>query len=86
MLIVRCGTALLVTALIILAPSLMIPPCSYSVPTMYPVVFCRKTSDVSVWLASRMNSRRLLGLLAEQHAAVVGEHADRDSRGCAPSP
>ena len=34
MLIVTCGTALLVTALIIFAPSLMIPPCSYSVPTM----------------------------------------------------
>ena len=28
------GTALFVTALIILAPSLMIPACSYSVPTM----------------------------------------------------
>ena len=34
MFIVMCGTVLLVTALIILAPSLMIPPCSYAVPTM----------------------------------------------------
>ena len=31
---VMCGTAELVTALIILAPSLMMPPCSYWVPTM----------------------------------------------------
>ena len=23
---------------------------------MYPVVFCRKTSGMSLWLASRMNS------------------------------
>ncbi len=30
----RCGTVLLLTALIICAPCLMIPPCSYSVPTM----------------------------------------------------
>ena len=56
MLMVTCGTAELVTALIILAPSLMMPPCSYWAPTMYPVVFCRKTSGVSLWLASRMNS------------------------------
>ena len=56
MLTVRWGTSELETALIIIAPCLMIPPCSYSLPTMYPVVFCRKISGVSVWLASRMNS------------------------------
>ena len=47
-----CGTAELDTALIIIAPCLMIPPCSYRAPTMYPVVLCRKTSGVSPWLAS----------------------------------
>ncbi len=30
----RCGTRELETALIIIAPCLMIPPCSYSLPTM----------------------------------------------------
>ena len=30
----RCGTVELLTALIIIAPCLMIPPCSYSLPTM----------------------------------------------------
>ncbi len=34
MITVRCGTALLATALIILAPSLMMPACSYWRPTM----------------------------------------------------
>ncbi len=34
MTIVRCGTVLLDTALIIFAPSLMMPPCSYCLPTM----------------------------------------------------
>ena len=34
MLTVRWGTVELETALIILAPSLMMPRCSYSLPTM----------------------------------------------------
>ena len=34
MISVMCGTALLATALIILAPSLMMPPCSKLFPTM----------------------------------------------------
>ena len=34
MITVRCGTALFATALIILAPSLMMPPCSKVLPTM----------------------------------------------------
>ncbi|SIN59427.1 Uncharacterised protein [Mycobacteroides abscessus subsp. abscessus] len=48
MVMVTCGTVLLDTALIILAPSLMMPPCSYSAPTMKPVVFCRKMRGVSI--------------------------------------
>ena len=55
MLTVRWGTRELETALIILAPCLMIPRCSYSLPTMYPVVFCRKSRGTSIWLASWMN-------------------------------
>src|ERR1035437_9309203 len=57
MLMVMWGTVLLVTALIIFAPSLMIPPCSYVVPTMYPVVLCRKINGVLDWFARRMNSQ-----------------------------
>ena len=76
MLTVRWGTCEFETALIILAPSLMMPRCSYSLPTMYPVVFCRNSSGTSVWLAELDELRGLVGLLAEQHAAVVGEHAD----------
>ena len=34
MVTVRCGTVLFDTALIIIAPCLMMPPCSYWVPTM----------------------------------------------------
>ena len=34
---VRCGTVLLDTALIIIAPCLMMPDCSYCLPTMKPV-------------------------------------------------
>ncbi len=34
MLTVRCGTDEFETALIIMAPCLMIPACSYSLPTM----------------------------------------------------
>ena len=52
---VRCGTVEFETALISLAPSLMIPPCSYRVPTMKPVMFCTKRIGVSVRLHSAMN-------------------------------
>ena len=34
MITVRCGTVEFEIALIIIAPCLMIPPCSYSLPTM----------------------------------------------------
>ncbi len=52
---VTCGTSEFVTALISFAPSLMMPPCSYSVPTMNPVMFWKKISGVSARLASWMN-------------------------------
>ncbi len=46
---VNFGTAAFATAWTILAPSLAIPFCSYSFPTMKPVMFWRKTSGVRRW-------------------------------------
>ncbi|SIE24828.1 Uncharacterised protein [Mycobacteroides abscessus subsp. abscessus] len=48
----RCGTVEFDTALIIIDPCLIMPPSSYSLPTMYPVVLCTNNSGVLVWLAS----------------------------------
>ena len=59
---VIAGTVLLETALIILAPCLMIPFCSYCLPTMKPVVFCKNTSGTSLLLQSWMNCAPLLAL------------------------
>ena len=85
MMIVRCGTVQLVTALIILAPSLMIPP-------LLVLLADHVAGDVlqedqrRVDLVGELDELRgLLRLLGEQHAAVVGEDADRDSRGSRPS-
>ena len=44
MMTVNFGTAALATAWTILAPSFAMPPRSYSLPTMKPVMFCRKSS------------------------------------------
>ena len=46
MMTVNFGTAALATAITSFAPSLAIPPASYSRPTMNPVMFCRKTSGM----------------------------------------
>ncbi len=43
---VKRGTVLVATACTNLAPSLAMPPASYSLPTMKPVMFCRKTSGM----------------------------------------
>ena len=40
------------TAATILAPSLAIPPASYSGPTMKPVMFCRNSSGTPRWSQS----------------------------------
>ncbi len=50
-----CGTVELATALIIIDPCLIMPPSSYSLPTMYPVVLCRNRSGVFDRFASWMN-------------------------------
>ena len=52
MMTVNLGTAVVATAVTSLAPSLAMPPASYSRPTMNPVMFCRKTSGIRRWLAS----------------------------------
>ena len=41
---VNFGTSALATAVTILAPCLAMPSCSYFLPTMKPVMFCRKSS------------------------------------------
>ena len=41
---VNFGTCAFATAMTSLAPSLAMPPASYSLPTMKPVMFCRNTS------------------------------------------
>ena len=53
--IVIAGTVEFDTALISFAPCLMMPSCSYFLPTMKPVMFCRNTSGTSLWLHSSMN-------------------------------
>ena len=41
---VSFGTCAFATAVTIFAPSLAMPPSSYFLPTMKPVMFCRKRS------------------------------------------
>jgi hypothetical protein len=43
MIIVTLGTAVVATAVTILAPCRAMPSVSYFRPTMKPVIFCRKT-------------------------------------------
>ena len=43
---VNFGTCAFATAITSFAPSRAIPPASYSVPTMKPVMFWRKTSGI----------------------------------------
>ena len=50
-----CGTVEVDTALTIIDPCLMMPPSSYSRPTMYPVVLWRKSRGVACRLAIWMN-------------------------------
>ena len=54
MMTVNLGTLAQATAVTILAPSLAMPPASYFLPTMKPVMFCRKTSGMPRWPQSSM--------------------------------
>ena len=51
---VNFGTSAQATAITSFAPSRAIPPASYSLPTMKPVMFCRKTSGTLRLHASSM--------------------------------
>ena len=51
---VNFGTSAHATAITSLAPSRAMPPASYSLPTMKPVMFCRKTSGTRRLHASSM--------------------------------
>ena len=51
---VNFGTSAQATAITIFAPSLAMPPASYSRPTMKPVMFWRKTSGIFRCAASSM--------------------------------
>ena len=46
------GTDVVATAVTSFAPSLAMPPASYFLPTMKPVMFCRNTSGIFRWLHS----------------------------------
>ena len=54
MITVNFGTSAQATAVTSFAPSLAMPPCSYFLPTMKPVMFCRKTRGMPRWQASSM--------------------------------
>ncbi len=51
---VSLGTLAHETAVTILAPSLAMPPASYFLPTMKPVMFCRKSRGIPRWAQSSM--------------------------------
>ena len=59
MITVNFGTTLHATAVTIFAPSLAMPPASYSLPTMNPLMFWRKTSGTPRWLQSSMKCAAL---------------------------
>ena len=75
MMTVNFGTAAFATAWTILAPSLAMPPRSYSLPTMKPVMFWRKMQRDLRAGAQLDEMRRLERRLLEQDA-VVGEDSD----------
>ena len=76
MMTVNLGTSAQATAITIFAPSLAIPPASYSRPTMKPVMFWRKTSGILRWRGELDEMGALERRRAEQDA-VVGDDPDR---------
>ena len=80
MITVSFGTAALATAWTILAPSLAMPPRSYSLPTMKPVMFCRKSSGTfrraHIWMkcvAFSADSEKRMPLLATMPMRKPGQ-------------
>ena len=62
MITVIFGTCAQATAVTILAPSLAMPPASYSRPTMKPTMFCRNSSGMRRWQHSSMKCAALSAL------------------------
>ena len=54
MMTVNLGTCAVETAVTILAPCLAMPSASYFLPTMKPVMFCKKISGTLRWQHSSM--------------------------------
>ena len=80
-----CGTVEFETALIIIAPCLMIPPCSY-VLAHHVAGGVVQEQQWRVGLVGQLDELgRLLRFLAEQHAAGVGQDADRVAVDARPS-
>ncbi len=75
---VNLGTSAHATAVTSFAPSLAMPPASYSRPTMKPVMFCRNTSGMPALRGELDEVRPLQGRLREEDA-VVGQDRDRIS-------
>ncbi len=73
---VNFGTSAHATAMTSFAPSRAMPPASYSLPTMKPVMFCRKTSGTRRSHASSMKCAPFCDALREEDA-VVREDPDR---------
>ena len=73
---VNFGTSAQATAVTSFAPSRAMPASSASLPTMKPVMFCRKTSGIRRLQASSTKCAPFLGRLREEDAAV-GEDPDR---------
>ena len=62
MITVSLGTAAPATAVTSLAPSLAMPRCSYSRPTINPVTFCKKISGIRRWQATSTKCAALRAL------------------------
>ena len=73
---VSFGTRVVETAATIFAPSLAIPPASYSRPTMNPEMFCRNSSGIAALVAQLDEVRGLQRALGEEDP-VVGDDPDR---------
>src|SRR5436305_1239079 len=75
---VNFGTSAHATAVTSLAPSRAIPPASYSLPTMKPVMFCRKTSGtfrLHVGTAQLLGAHLLAGRGLHQRRAADEDRA-----------
>ena len=75
---VNFGTCAQATAVTSFAPSLAIPPASYSLPTMKPVMFWRKSSGIRRWHASSTKCAPL-SADSEKRTPLFARIADREA-------